>query len=51
MKEQLRQFWKKDSSEEAVTFLDAWCKDAENSAIKPLKKIAKPLMRHSHGLF
>jgi transposase len=50
MKEQLRQFWEKDSIEEAITFLDAWCKDAENSGIKPLKKIAKTLMHHSHGL-
>jgi transposase len=50
MKEQLRQFWEKDSIQEAITFLDAWCKDAENSGIKPLKKIAKTLMHHSHGL-
>lgn len=50
MKEQLRQFWEKDSIEEAITFLDAWCMDAENSGIKPLKKIAKTLMHHSHGL-
>lgn len=50
MKEQLRTFWEKDSIEEAITFLDAWCTDAENSGIKPLKKIAKTLMHHSHGL-
>jgi transposase len=50
MKEQLRQFWEKDSIEEAITFLDAWCMDAEYSGIKPLKKIAKTLMHHSHGL-
>lgn len=50
MKEQLREFWEKDSIEEAITFLDAWCTDAENSKIKPLKKIAKTLMHHSHGL-
>ena len=50
MKEQLRQFWEKDSIQEAVTFLNAWCKDAENSDIKPLEKIAKTLMHHSHGL-
>ena len=50
MKEQLREFWEKDSIEEAITFLDAWCTDAENSAIKPLKRIAKTLMHHSHGL-
>lgn len=50
MKEQLREFWQKDSIGEAVTFLDAWCKDAESSAIEPLKRIAKTLMKHSHGL-
>ena len=50
MKEQLREFWEKDSIEEAVEFLDAWCKDAESSAIEPLKRVAKSLMHHSHGL-
>ena len=50
MKEQLREFWQKDSIGEAVTFLDAWCKDAESSAIAPLNRIAKTLMKHSHGL-
>ncbi len=50
MKEQLRTFWEKDSIEESITFLDAWCTDAENSDIKPLKRIAKTLMHHSHGL-
>jgi transposase len=50
MKEQLRTFWEKDSIEEAITFLDAWCTDAENSEIKPLKRIAKTLMHQSHGL-
>jgi transposase len=50
MKEQLREFWEKDSIEEAVGFLDAWCKDAEASTVKPLKRVAKSLMHHSHGL-
>jgi transposase len=50
MKEQLRQFWEKDTLAEAVLFLDAWCQDAENSGIKPLQKVSKTLMQHSHGL-
>jgi transposase len=50
MKEQLREFWEKDSLSEAVEFLDAWCTDAESSNIKPLRKIAKSLMQYSHGL-
>jgi len=50
MKEQLRDFWEKDSIQEAISFLDAWCTDAEASGIKPLKKVAKTLMQHSHGL-
>lgn len=50
MKEQFRQFWQKDSIDEAITFLDAWCTDAENSGVKELKKIASTIMHHSHGL-
>ena len=50
MKEQLRDFWKKDSLEEAISFLNAWCIDAENSGIKQLKRVATTLMHHSHGL-
>jgi transposase len=50
MKEQLRDFWEKDSLEEAISFLDAWCTDAENSGIKQLKRVATTLMHHSHGL-
>ncbi len=50
MKEQLRDFWEKDSIEEAISFLDAWCTDAENSGIKQLKRVATTLMYHSHGL-
>ena len=50
MKEQLRDFWEKDSIEEAISFLDVWCTDAENSGIKQLKRVATTLMHHSHGL-
>ena len=50
MKEQFREFWEKDSIEQAIPFLDAWCTDAEKSGIKELKKIATTLMHHSHGL-
>ena len=50
MKEQLREFWEKDSMEQAIPFLHAWCTDAQNSGVKELKKIAATLMRHSHGL-
>ena len=50
MKEQLRQFWEKDTYFEAALFLDAWCTDAEKSGIKALKKVSKTLMQHSHGL-
>jgi transposase len=50
MKEQFRDFWQKPSIIEAMAFLDAWCTDAENSGIKQLKKVAKTLMHHSHGL-
>jgi transposase len=50
MKEQFREFWEKDSIEQAIPFLDAWCTDAEKSDVKELKKIAITLMHHSHGL-
>jgi len=50
MKEQFREFWEKDSMEQAASFLDAWCTDAENSGIKELKKVATTMMHHSHGL-
>ena len=50
MKEQFRDFWEKPTISEAIAFLDAWCTDAENSNIKPLKKVAKTIMHHSHGL-
>jgi len=50
MKEQFREFWEKDSIDQAIPFLDAWCTDAERSGVKELKKIAITLMHHSHGL-
>ena len=50
MKEQFREFWEKDSIDQAIPFLDAWCTDAESSGVKELKKIATTLMHHSHGL-
>lgn len=50
MKEQLREFWEKESIEQAIEFLDAWCTDALGSGIKQLKRVSKTLMRYSHGL-
>jgi len=50
MKEQFRDFWQKPSLIEASKFLDAWCTDAENSAIKQLTKLAKTLKAYSYGL-
>jgi len=50
MKEQFREFWEKDSMQESIAFLDAWCTEAENSGVKELEKIAKTLMNHSQGL-
>jgi hypothetical protein len=46
MKEQFREFWGKNSLDQAISFLDAWRKDAENSGVKQLKKIATTLMHH-----
>jgi transposase len=40
MKEPFREFWEKESIEQAIPFLGAWCTDAENSVVKERKKIA-----------
>ncbi|MDY7038217.1 MAG: transposase [Thermodesulfobacteriota bacterium] len=50
MKEQFRDTLEKPSIIEGMSFLDAWCPGAGNSAIKQLKTVAKTLMHHSHAL-
>ena len=49
LKEQLIDFWKKETIEQAATFLDRWCNDAGQSSIAQLKTIANTLMHQSHG--
>jgi len=43
MKEQLRLFWEKADYNQGMSFLDTWCKDAHQSGIKQLVKVAKTL--------
>jgi transposase len=43
MKEQLRLFWEKDDGPAARAFLELWCRDALQSGIKALMKVAKTL--------
>jgi transposase len=50
MKEQLRLFWEKENETTARTFLETWCRDALNSGIKQLSKVAKTLGGYRTGL-
>ena len=43
MKEQLRLFWDFENSEQAQIFLETWCKDARETGIKHLVKVADTL--------
>jgi transposase len=50
MKEQLRLFWDSDDRESGESFLDVWVKDAMQSGIKPLARVAKTLAGYKTGL-
>lgn len=50
MKEQLRLFWEQHSLEEASQFLHVWLKDAMESGIKALARVAKTLAGYRTGL-
>jgi transposase len=43
MKEQLRLLWQLEDYEKAQRFLETWCKDAWNTGIKHLEKVANTL--------
>jgi transposase len=50
MKEQLRLFWEQSDPESARHFLETWCKDAQQSGIKVLARVAKTLSGYRTGL-
>lgn len=50
LKEQLRLFWEKEDIESAKSFLDVWLKDAMNSGIRVLARVAKTLAGYRTGL-
>ncbi len=50
MKEQLRLFWEKKDLDEAHQFLNVWLKDARESGIKALARVAKTLAGYRTGL-
>ncbi len=50
MKEELRELWELDDYEEAEKFLMDWILRAESSGIAMLKKFAKTLRIHAHGI-
>ncbi|MCE5242904.1 MAG: transposase, partial [Desulfobacteraceae bacterium] len=50
MKEQLRLFWEKENLESAREFLNVWLKDAQQSGIRVLARVAKTLAGYRTGL-
>ena len=50
MKEQLRLFWDNEEFDSAKSFLEVWIKDAMQSGISPLAKVAKTLAGYKTGL-
>ena len=50
MKEQLRLFWEKTDLEKASQFLSVWLKDAMQSGVRTLARVAKTLAGYRTGL-
>jgi len=50
LKEQFDEFWVRGNAGSAAKFLDAWIREATESGISPLVKVAKMLQRHRRGL-
>ena len=50
MKEQIRQFWSKQTVKEGARFLAWWIMDTMESGIHELEKAGKTLLRHWQGL-
>jgi transposase len=50
LKEDLRQLWSQADKPEAARFLDDWCRRADVSGIKMLKRFAQMLVRHRDGI-
>ena len=50
MKEELRQLWRQPNKKAAETFLNSWCRRADESGVKMLKKFANTLRLHRTGL-
>lgn len=50
MKEDLRQFWKQSSREQAEQAVNAWIERAESSGIGPLIKMGRTVASHKFGI-
>lgn len=50
MKEQIRQFWSKQTVKEGARFLAWWIMDALETGIRELEKTGKTLLKHWQGL-
>jgi len=46
MKENIKEFFEKETKEEAELFLDLWCQWVMNSWIEPMKKVVKTIKSH-----
>ena len=50
MKEELRQLWRQRDKKAAEKFLNSWCRRADESGVKRLKRFANTLRLHRTGL-
>ena len=46
MKENIKEFFEKETKEEAELFLDLWCQWVMSSWIEPMKKVVKTIKSH-----
>jgi transposase len=46
MKENMKEFFIKETTEEAEIYLNTWCETALNSGLKPFYDVVKTLKRH-----
>lgn len=50
LKEDLRQFWDKNSREEAEASVDAWIKAAKSSGVPTIVRLGQAIERHKEGI-
>jgi transposase len=50
LKEDLRQIWEQPNKARARTVFQSWCRQANESGIARLQRVAKTLQKHQHGI-